>query len=265
MFDTTKAFFQLPDAFKERYEDEKIAGQRGYIGKDKEKAKGRVIPDLKEFYHIGQELESDTLSQLNYSPNIWPYEIPKFKQTTLDVFRIFEYTGRNLLRALAQYLNLEEHYFDRKIQQGNSILRLLHYYPLDNAEHIPADAVRAAAHINLITLLMGASAKGLQVQTANGEWIDVAPKPNQIVINMGDMMQRLTNGKLKSTIHRVINPGADQLGASRYSTPFFLHPISEMDLTCLESCVDDLHPKAFKDMTAGEYLHERLVELGLKK
>ena len=266
LFSVTRAFFELDDDVKQSYEDPILFGQRGYIGKDKEKAKGRVTPDLKEFYHIGQEVAQEILEEHGYPENVWPQEISDFREICLEVYHTFEETGRNLLRALAIYLELEENYFDDKIENGNSILRLLHYYPLDNAEDIAPDAVRAAAHgdINLITLLMGASAKGLQAQTADGEWIHVSPKPNQIVINMGDMMQRLTNGRLKSTIHRVINPGADQLSTSRYSTPFFLHPRSDMDLTCLDSCVSEENPKQFADMTAGEYLDERLLELGLK-
>jgi isopenicillin N synthase-like dioxygenase len=172
-----------------------------------------------------------------------------------------------MLRAIALYLGLAENYFDDKVKNGNSILRAIHYYPITNPDSIPADAVRAAAHgdINLITLLMGASADGLQVLRRDGKWIPITALPEQIVVNVGDMLDRLTNNKLKSTIHRVVNPPREKMGASRFSIPFFMHPRSEMDLTCLENCIDDEHPKAYSDMTAGEFLEQRLAEIGLKK
>lgn len=172
-----------------------------------------------------------------------------------------------MLRAIAEYLNLPIDYFDDKIHNGNSILRPIHYFPIENPDEIPDGAVRAAEHedINLITLLIGASADGLQVLNKDGKWIDAKPEPNQIVINVGDMLQRLTNNRLKSTTHRVINPPKELMHLPRYSVPFFLHPRSDMDLTSLESCIDEEHPKAYTDMTAGEYLNERLREIGLKK
>lgn len=266
LFTVSEQFFQLSQEEKSQYENEALSGQRGYIGYNKETAKGFETPDMKEFYHVGQQIDESELKKEGYPENIWPQNMPEFERVATQVYKTFEATGKNLLRALALYLNLDEQYFDDKIFQGNSILRLLHYYPLKNIESIPPGAVRAAAHgdINLITLLMGASAEGLQAHTAQGDWIDVSPKPNQIVINMGDMMHRLTNGRLKSTIHRVINPSPEKLGTSRYSTPFFLHPRSNMDLTCLESCITEQNPKKYADITAGEFLNERLLELGLK-
>ncbi len=267
LLDASKLFFALDDATKQKYEDPEIAGQRGYIAKNKESAKGSSTPDLKEYYHVGQEVTDGDLIKNEYHENVWASEVPELKKHALDVYQTLENTGRNLLRAIALYLELDEDYFDKKIHNGNSILRLLHYYPIEDISDVPKDAVRAAAHedINLITLLMGASAKGLQAKTLEGEWIDVSPEPNQIVINMGDMLQRLTNGKLRSTSHQVICPDPELLKTARYSMPFFLHPRSDMDLTCLTSTVDASHPKQFSDMTAGEYLQERLIELGLKK
>ncbi|MDG1476997.1 MAG: 2OG-Fe(II) oxygenase family protein, partial [Vicingaceae bacterium] len=166
--------------------------------------------------------------------------------------------------ALALHLDLEETYFDNYIANGNSILRPIHYPPIKNE---PKEAVRAAAHgdINLITLLMGAQGKGLQVQNNNGEWVDAIAQPDEIMINVGDMLSRHTNNRLKSTIHRVVNPPKELWGTSRYSIPFFMHPISEMKLDVLDSCISENEPKQFDDITAGDFLHERLVELGLIK
>ncbi len=175
---------------------------------------------------------------------------------------MLEKTGVYVLRALALFLDLEEHYFDDFVKNGNSILRPIHYPPITEE---PKNAVRAAAHgdINLITLLMGAQGKGLQVQNHNGDWIDAMAAPDELVINVGDMLARLSNNRLKSTIHRVVNPPKENWGTSRYSIPFFLHPISAMPLNCLDNCIDKDHPKQFKNITAGAYLHERLIELGL--
>ena len=266
LFQLVDRYFTQPEELKKLDEDFSNNGQRGFISKGRETAKGHQVPDLKEFYHVGQEVSDNDPIKANYPDNIWPPHMPEFKDITMEVFRTFEETGRNLLRAIALYLNLEENYFDAKIHNGNSILRLLHYFPIPNADSIPVGAVRAGAHedINLITLLMGGSAAGLQALTKEGTWLDVAPEPNQIVINMGDMLQRLTNGRLRSTTHRVINLDAEGLKKPRYSTPFFLHPRADMDLTCLPSCIDAAHPKQFEDMTAGEYLDERITELGLK-
>lgn len=177
---------------------------------------------------------------------------------------MLEKTAVSVLRALALHLGLPETYFDSYIQNGNSILRPIHYPPITEE---PRDAVRAAAHgdINLITLLMGAHGKGLQVRNHQGEWIDAIARPDQLMINVGDMLSRLTNNRLKSTIHRVVNPPREAWGSSRYSIPFFMHPISSMPLNCLENCIDEDHPRAFDDITAGDYLHERLIELGLIK
>ena len=260
LFAVSKAFFELPDDIKKRYENEALHGQRGYISKNKESAKGKSVPDLKEFYHIGQTVSDNDPIQANYPDNIWPKEVAAFEKVGHEVYRTFEETGRNLLRAIALYLELDETYFDPKIHNGNSILRLLHYYPVADKSEIPEGAVRAAAHgdINLITLLMGGSAKGLQ-------WISIDPEPDEIVINIGDMLARLTNDKLRSTQHQVITPDEESWTKPRYSTPFFLHPRSDMDLTCLERYVSEDRPKNYTDTTAGEFLTERLMELGLQK
>lgn len=270
LYKAVMAFFKQPDEVKAKYEIEGLAGQRGYTGKNKEHAKGRNVGDLKEFYHVGQDVaaipDNDPVKQ-EYPENIFPSEVPEFKTHTQEAYRILENTGKIMLRAIALYLGLDEYYFDDKVAYGNSILRALHYFPIEDPDSVPPDAVRAAAHgdINLITLLMGASAEGLQVLRRDGKWIPITALPDQIVVNVGDMLDRLTNNKLKSTIHRVVNPPREKMNTSRYSIPFFMHPRSEMDLTCLASCIDEDHPKLYSDMTAGEFLNERLIELGLKK
>ncbi len=267
LYAATRKFFALPDEEKQRYEVPELAGQRGYVGKGKEHAKGRNTGDLKEFYHVGQEVTDNDPIKEEYPDNIFPEEVPEFREVTLEAYRKLEAAGKQVLRAIALNLGLEENYFDEKVHNGNSILRPIHYFPIENPDSVPADAVRAAEHgdINLITLLMGASADGLQVLRRDGKWIPITALPEQVVVNVGDMLARLTNNKLKSTIHRVVNPPRELMHTSRYSIPFFMHPRSEMDLTCLESCIDAQHPKAYPDATAGEYLNERLVELGLKK
>lgn len=262
-----KAFFALPDDVKTKYERTELAGQRGYTGKGKEHAKGRNTGDLKEFYHVGQELSEKELVEEGYPANVWPREVPGFQSSTLAVYRALEKTGAFMLSAIALFLELPEDYFDDKIYHGNSILRPIHYFPIEDPHSVPADAVRAAEHgdINLITLLMGASADGLQVLRRDGKWIPITALPDQLVVNVGDMLERLTNGKLRSTIHRVVNPPVEQMNSPRYSIPFFMHPRSEMSLAALPQCVDEGNPKQWEDITAGEFLDQRLREIGLKK
>lgn len=266
LYGAIRDFFSLPDAVKGKYEVPGLAGQRGYTSKGKEHAKGRNTGDLKEFYHVGQDLAGDT-SITGYPANIWPEEVPGFKDASLEVFRALENTGLCMMKAIALFLGLEETYFDEKVRMGNSILRPIHYYPIEDPDTVPGDAVRAAEHgdINLITLLMGASAEGLEVLRRDGKWIAITALPDQLVVNVGDMLERLTNGKLKSTIHRVVNPRRDLMHMPRYSIPFFMHPRSDMDLSCLDNCVDEQHPKLFEDITAGEFLDQRLAEIGLRK
>jgi isopenicillin N synthase-like dioxygenase len=267
LYSVIKKFYSLPDSVKQKYEIPGLAGQRGYIGKGKEHAKGRNTGDLKEFYHVGQEVLDDDPIKNEYPENVWPEEVVEFKEIALEVYQRLEKTGVQMLKAIALYLGLPENYFDEKVKHGNSILRPIHYFPIENPDSVPADAVRAAEHgdINLITLLMGASADGLQVLRRDGKWIPITALPEQLVVNVGDMLERLTNKKLKSTIHRVVNPPRHLMNSPRYSIPFFMHPRSEMNLAALPSCVDATHPKLWDDITAGEFLNQRLKEIGLKK
>ena len=264
LYEQVKGFFTLSKEEKEAYEIEGLAGQRGYVSFGKEHAKNKNEGDLKEFWHFGQTVEDNDPIKEEYPDNVQVNELPKFNAVGREVYQKLEETGREMLRAIALHLNIDENYFDAKIHNGNSILRPIHYPPIT---HEPKDAVRAAEHedINLITLLMGASADGLQVLNKSGEWISVTALPDQIVVNVGDMLQRLTNNKLKSTTHRVVNPPREKWGTSRYSIPFFLHPRSEVSLNCLPSCISESNPKNFSDITAGEYLEQRIIELGLKK
>ncbi|WP_100615755.1 isopenicillin N synthase family dioxygenase [Confluentibacter citreus] len=264
LYTEVKNFFSLPIETKQKYEIPGIGGQRGYVSFGKESAKGKKEGDLKEFWHFGQYVENDMKREAEYPKNVLVEELPEFNKIGKETYRMLEKTAKYVLRALALHLNLEETYFDQYIHNGNSILRPIHYPPITEE---PKEAVRAAAHgdINLITLLMGAQGRGLQVQNHKGEWIDAIAEPDELMINVGDMLSRHTNNKLKSTIHRVINPPKELWGTSRYSIPFFMHPISEMKLNVLEGCIDDTNPKQFDDITAGEFLTERLIELGLIK
>jgi len=251
---------------KLRYQKPELFGQRGYITKGTEKAKGALTPDLKEFWQSGQQVTDNDPIKTTYPENVYVTELPGFNTVTRQVYQQLEEAGKYLLRAIAVYLALPENYFDYCVHNGNSILRAIHYFPLENTDNLPTDAVRASAHedINLITLLIGASADGLEILTREGEWLPVKANAEDIVVNVGDMLQRLTNNKLKSTTHRVVNPPLALMQTSRYAVPFFLHPKVTTDLTCLASCIDDNNPKAYDDLTAGEYLDERLLEIGLK-
>ena len=268
LYQEIKNFFNLPQEVKDKYEIEGMGGQRGYTSFGKESAKGKKEGDLKEFWHFGQyvdknEILSEALQKV-LIPNIIVEELPNFNKVGKEVYQQLEKTAKYVLRALAIFLELEETYFDKYIHNGNSILRPIHYPPIKTE---PKGAVRAAAHgdINLITLLMGAQGKGLQVQNLQGDWIDAIAQPDKLMINVGDRLSRLTNNKLKSTIHQVINPQKELWGTSRYSIPFFMHPVPTMDLSCLDNCVSDNNPKQFEDITAGDFLYERLKDLGLIK
>jgi isopenicillin N synthase-like dioxygenase len=256
-------FFSLPATQKKAYEIPELAGQRGYTSFGKEHAKGSDAPDLKEFFQYGQ-IPRENYKEEAYPPNVQVKEITAFNNTFDKAYRAFEQSGTAILQAIALYLGLDEHYFDNYVYNGNSILRSIHYPPITSE---PKSAIRAEQHedINLITLLVGASADGLQILTKKQEWVGVTSLPDQIVVNVGDMLQRFTNNKLCSTTHRVVNPARELWHTSRFSIPFFLHPKSSMSLQCLGSCVDAAHPKAYEDATAGEYLDERLREIGLKK
>jgi isopenicillin N synthase-like dioxygenase len=263
LYQYVQEFFSLPLEKKKAYEIADLAGQRGYTSFGKEHAKGSDAPDLKEFFQYGQ-VPRDNYKEEEYPDNVKVSQVVHFNKTFDDAYRGFEKSGTALLQAIALYLGLDEHYFDGFVHNGNSILRAIHYPPIT---HEPASAIRAEQHedINLITLLVGASADGLEILSKQGEWVAVTSLPEQIVVNVGDMLQRFTNNKLISTTHRVVNPKRELWHTSRFSIPFFLHPRSSMSLKCLESCVDEAHPIAYEDATAGEYLDERLREIGLKK
>lgn len=260
----SKEFFALSVDVKRQYEVPGLAGQRGYTSFGKEHAKQSQVADLKEFFQLGQEVEDGDEIKAEYPDNVLVNETPEFSKKGRELYQAFEKSGAELLRAIAIYLDLGEAYFDDKIHNGNSILRSIHYPPITQE---PASAIRAEQHedINLITLLVGASAGGLQLLTMDDEWVPIMPEENEIVINVGDMLQRLTNNYLKSTTHRVVNPPKEKWHLPRLSIPFFLHPRASMDLTCLKKCITDERPLAYESITAGEYLNERLREIGLKK
>ncbi len=263
-YHAVERFFALPDAIKEKYEIPGLAGQRGFTSFGKEHAKHSTAGDLKEFWQIGQTVEDGEVLSEHYPDNVSVAELPEFTELGYQLYRNFEHTGKYLLRSLALFLGLEETYFDDPIHNGNSILRAIYYPPITEE---PKSAIRAEQHedINLITLLVGASADGLEVMDTNGNWVAVRTAPDEIVVNVGDMLQRLTNNVLRSTTHRVVNPPREKWHTARYSIPFFLHPKSEMPLDCLQGCVTAENPLEYAPITAGEYLDERLREIGLKK
>ena len=262
LYEQVQQFFQLSEDKKLHYQKTEINRQRGYAAFGSEHAKDHDAPDLKEFWQFGQCVKDNDTLKKQYPKNISVTELPQFNPIGMKTFKKLEQIGEHMLEAIALYLKLPKNYFDESVKNGNSILRAIHYPPIKSE---PKNAVRSAEHedINLITLLIGASADGLEILTKQGDWLPVTALPGQIVVNVGDMLQRLTNQKLRSTTHRVVNPPKEKWGSSRFSIPFFLHPVSDMDLTCLESCVTDENPKQFSDMTAGEYLDERLKEIGL--
>jgi isopenicillin N synthase-like dioxygenase len=263
LYTNVQQFFSLPLVQKEKYEIPGLAGQRGYTSFGKEHAKGSDAPDLKEFFQYGQVYSNDGRGE-TYPGNVQVKEVAAFNETLDKSYQAFEKCGTFLLQAIALYLSLDQHYFDNFVDKGNSILRSIHYPPITAT---PKSAIRAEQHedINLITLLVGASADGLEILSKKNEWVPVTSLPEQIVVNVGDMLQRLTNNKLRSTTHRVVNPKQELWHTSRFSIPFFLHPKASMPLKCLPGCVSELEPKAYEDITAGEYLDERLKEIGLKK
>lgn len=262
LYDKASEFFGLERSIKAAYEIEGLAGQRGYTSFGKEHAKGNEAADLKEFWQVGQP--NPAYEGPEYHKNVSVDELPEFAPSFKLAYQQLEGIGRELLKAIAVYLELDINYFESWVQGGNSILRAIHYPPITID---PGNSVRAGQHedINLITLLMGASAEGLQVLNKNNEWIGITAIPGSLVVNVGDMLQRLTNGVMKSTTHRVVNPPREKWGTSRYSIPFFLHPVGKMPLNALSNCISNDRPKAFEDITAGNYLEQRLIEIGLKK
>lgn len=261
----SKGFFDLPEAVKLHYYRHSGAGQRGYTPFGREVAKGASVHDLKEFWHIGREPGPGKPLPASMPPNIWPVELPNFRSCFTLLFAEFDRLGARLLDAIALDLGLESGWFAAPTDQGNSILRLLHYPPVEGSEAAMAGAVRAGAHedINLITLLLGAEEAGLQLLDRAGRWQDISPPEGALVVNIGDMLQRLTNHVLPSTTHRVINPSEDRRTVSRYSMPFFLHLRPDFLIDALPGCVSGSNPRRYAPITAEDYLKERLREIGL--
>ena len=259
--DKAKAFFALPDDVKRRYALGQ-GGARGYTPFGIETAKGAAAHDLKEFWHVGRELDDAHPFRAMMAANVWPDEIPGFKETFLELYATFDRTGIKLLRAIARFLGLDDEYFTDTVRDGNSVLRMLHYppQPEPTGQHI-----RAGAHedINSITLLLGAEEAGLELQTRDGRWIPVSPKPGELVVNIGDMLQRLTNGRLRSTPHRVVNPAPDRASHARYSMPFFLHFRPDFLIEALPSTVGPGETHKWPPITAHDFLAERLREIKL--
>ena len=262
----TGAFFALPDEEKRSYFRAGTGGARGYTPFGTEIAKGAKAHDLKEFWHIGRDLPPGSpLATASMPPNIWPTRPKGFKDTFQHLYAEFDRIGSTILSRIAVYLGLEPHWFDPAIEDGNSVLRLLHYPPVDAAE---GGAIRAGAHedINLITLLLGAEEAGLELLGKDGRWIAMYPPEGALVINVGDMLQRLTNHVLPSTTHRVRNPEGARATFSRYSMPFFLHLRSDFPFATLPQCITPENPDRYPvSITADDYLQERLREIGLKK
>ena len=262
-YDAFVRFFALPTEVKMHYHLKGTGGARGYTPFGIETAKDSRYPDLKEFYHIGREIPRDSRFAANMPPNVWPREIPEFRERGYALYTALDALGTRVLRALALHIGLSEHFFDDKVDVGNSILRPIHYPPITTPD-IPN--VRAGAHedINFITLLVGASAAGLEVKSRAGEWVPFTSAADTIVVNIGDMLQRLTNHVYPSTTHRVTNPPGERSRAPRYSVPFFLHPNPDVVLDPLPTCITAENPCRYDDsITAHEYLMQRLREIKL--
>jgi len=260
-YDLWKRFFQLPEEVKRQYAGIG-GGARGFTPFGVEHAKDHALPDLKEFWHVGQEPPAGHPLAGEYPKNVWPAEIPELRDPTLRLYKSLEQVAENLLRALAEHFELPRETFASMMQVGNSILRVIHYPPVD-PELDPA--VRAAAHedINLITLLCEATDSGLEILTRDGSWMAVETGEGQIVVDAGDMLSRVTNGVVPATTHRVVNPPS-ALNRERYSMPFFVHPYPSCDLTVLDRFVSPESPPRFPPITAGAFLDQRLREIGLK-
>ena len=261
----TAALFALPDEEKRRYHTPGGGGARGYTPFKTEIAKGASAVDLKEFWHVGRELPAGHRFADAMAANVWPVRPEGFRETFVELFAAFDRAGDKLLSAIALDLGLDAHWFDPAVRDGNSVLRLLHYPPIA----ADAEGVRAGAHedINLITLLLGAEEAGLELlDRTTGDWLAIKPPEGAMVVNVGDMLQRLTNHVLPSTTHRVVNPPPERRGHSRYSMPFFLHPAPDFLIETLPGTVTADNPDRYPtSITAHDYLHERLVEIGLVK
>lgn len=263
-FAVTQAFFSLPTAVKQKYFMAGQNGARGYTAVGVEKAKDSEYVDLKEFWHVGRECQGKPVHESLFD-NVWPTEVAEFKHATLQLYQALEQLGDQTLRALALFLKQDEDYFANKTNHGNSILRLIHYPPIKDST---TQSIRAGQHedINLITLLVGSHEAGLEILTRDGDWLPVTMLPGAIVVNIGDMLQRLSNHVLPSTTHRVVNPANQAQHNPRYSMPFFLHPNPEFAIATLSSCIDESNPNRYANpITANDYLLERLAEIGLKK
>ncbi|MFM2271948.1 MAG: hypothetical protein RL702_1013 [Pseudomonadota bacterium] len=261
----TEAFFALPVEEKRKYHNPAIAGARGYTPFGVEIAKDARAHDLKEFWHIGRDLPDGSPLADSMPPNVWPERPEGFRELFQELYAQFDRTGATILSRIAVYLGLEENWFDAGIEDGNSVMRLLHYPPL---EGVTGEAIRAGAHgdINLITLLLGAEEAGLELLTKEGTWMSASPPPGALVINVGDMLERLTNHVLPSTIHRVRNPDPERARFSRYSMPFFLHLRSDFPFVTLPQCITPENPDRYPvSITADDFLQQRLREIGLKK
>lgn len=262
-YDVFQRFFALPEETKRKYHVPGGGGARGYTPFGIETAKGAKHHDLKEFWHVGREIPRDSKHAELMPPNLWPEEIPGFREVAYGLYTTLDALGSRVLAALALHIGLPEHWFADKTDVGNSILRPIHYPPI-TADDIPN--VRAGAHedINLITLLVGASAAGLEVLSRKGEWVPFTADEDTIVVNIGDMLQRLTNHVYPSTTHRVVNPPGEAARQPRYSTPFFLHPNPDFLIETLPSCITPDNPDRYpQPITAHGYLMERLREIKL--
>ncbi len=262
-YEVFQSFFALPEAVKMQYHVPGSGGARGYTPFGIETAKGAKHFDLKEFWHVGREIPRDSTHAAVMPPNLWPAEIPEFKAVAYGLYGALDQLGSRVLAALALHIGLPEAYFADKTNVGNSILRPIHYPPI-SADDIPN--VRSGAHedINLITLLVGASAAGLEVLAKKGEWVPFTSDADTIVVNIGDMLQRLTNHVYPSTTHRVVNPSGDAARKPRYSTPYFLHPNPDFLIETLPSCITPDNPNRYpQSITAHAYLTQRLREIKL--
>lgn len=258
-----KAFFALPEETKRKYHVPGSGGARGYTPFGIETAKDSKHFDLKEFYHVGRELPPGSKYASVMPPNLWPEEVPEFKRYAYELYEALDALGSRVLSALALHIDLPENYFADKTNNGNSILRPIHYPPI-TADDIPN--VRAGAHedINFITLLVGASAAGLEVLSRKGEWVPFTAEADTIVVNIGDMLQRLSNHVYPSTTHRVVNPPGELARKPRYSTPFFLHPNPDFLISTLPGCISADNPNRYPTpIAAHDYLLERLREIKL--
>ncbi len=260
---TFTRLFELPQATKQKYHQTGRKGARGYTGFGVEQAKDHNVPDMKEFWHIGREIDSGNRYPDVLYPNLWPQELPALRSEGYALFDALDGLGRRILKVLARFLEIPEYWFEDKVDQGNGVLRAIHYPPISSTK---AGQVRAAAHedINVITLLVGSEQAGLEILSRNQRWVPVTTIPGTIVVNIGDMLQRLTNHVLPSTTHRVVNPIDDRSMVSRYSMPYFLHFNPDVEIKTLSQCISPENPDRYPGpITANAFLQQRLEEIKL--